>query len=109
MSEQNSLEPEPTPPKFYNGDRLLTVTEMCDALRTWSRLAADYLEKNYGLTPHLVQSAFLAVDKSALLGRMLYGQEKPRTEPCPECKGVWRGCFLNCPCGGCGWLPKEKP
>lgn len=91
----------------HYGDRLVTVSEMHAALRTWTDAARVYLEKRYGITPGLVEDAFLVAAKSSLLGRLLYGREKLRTRPCPECKGTWSGCFLKCPCGGCGWLPED--
>lgn len=93
---------------FHYGDELFTVTEFCDALKTWSNVAGEYLEKRYNVTKQIAQHLFLAAEKSSLLGRMLYGKEKPRKTPCPVCKGEWCGCFHNCPCGGCGWVPEEK-
>ena len=90
-------------------DQVVTVSEVNAALRTWTDAAAEYLEKQYSITPELVNTAFLLAHKSSLLGRILYGRERLRTKPCPECKGRWCGCFLKCPCGGCGWLAEETP
>lgn len=88
---------------------VMTVNEFCDVLRRWSEVAKDYLvASGYLHSVNEVEALFLATHKSSLLGRMIYGGEAVRTEPCPECKGVWRGCFLKCPCGGCGWLPKAE-
>lgn len=85
---------------------VMTVKEFCGVLQKWSSVAKEYLVKQgYLHDVHEVDSLFLATSKSSLLGRMIYGGEEIRMQPCPECQGKWRGCFLKCPCGGCGWLP----
>lgn len=45
--------------------------------------------------------------KSNLLGRLIYGGEKLRTEECPDHKGRWTGGLDDCVhgCQGTGWLP----
>lgn len=53
------------------------------------------------------------IHKSALLGRMFFAGEEPRTEKCPEHKGHWSGLEgLNNECPhGCqltGWLPDPR-
>lgn len=53
----------------------------------------------------------VAIRKSNLLYRLLYGGEPLRTQPCPEHQGVWSGIGTpdkpDCPhgCGFTGWLP----
>lgn len=39
----------------------------------------------------------LAVRKSCLLDRMLYGEEHPSKTPCPVHKGRWSGCHFHWP------------
>ena len=92
----------------HHGDRLFTVREFCDMFRQWSDVASSYLEERYGLTPAIISSVFLVVNKSSLLGRMFYGREKVRTRKCPTHDGIWCGCFINCPCSGTGWLPEDE-
>jgi hypothetical protein len=98
--------------KHY-GDQVLTVREFCGALQIWSRVAGNFITEmtGYGTVerPFDATGFFLAAMKSSLLGRLIYDRETLRATPCPECKGRWRGCFLNCPCGGCGWLPNVTP
>lgn len=86
---------------------VLSLHEFCTVFKEWLSVATPYLVKRGYLRDAEQASTlfYLAVGKSSLLGRMLYGREKVRTVPCPECKGEWSGCFLKCPCGGCGWLP----
>jgi len=82
-----------------------SVNEFESILRKYVDVANDYLvEQGYLKDEYQADRLFLAADKSNLLARMFYGGEQPRTTPCPECKGHWRGCFLKCPCGGCGWV-----
>jgi len=92
-------------------DQVLTAHEFCEALRTWSEVGHAFITQmtGYGSREQPFDGArfFLAASKSSLLGRLLYGREKLRTTPCPECKGIWSGCGLSCPCRGCGWLPNE--
>ncbi len=109
--------------KYYR-DQVLPVSEVCAALRAWSEVAQAHLQgyldyENDGKTIRF-DSLFLAAEKSSLLGRMLYGREKLRTEQCPRCKGQWRGLYFpatenfpgntpdGCGCGGCGWLPNKE-
>lgn len=90
----------------HYGDQVLPVREVCDALFTWAKAAGTYLKETYGIEVDL-QDLSLVTCKSSLLGRLIYGREKLRGKPCPVCLGVWRGCGVDCPCGGCGWLPNE--
>ncbi len=57
----------------------------------------------------------LDIEKSALLWRLLYREEKLRTEKCPTHKGelnmdLWlrHPDAVRCVCGGTGWLPNGK-
>lgn len=58
----------------------------------------------------------LAISKSCLLDRLIYGGETLRTEQCPEHKGRWSGCKfsgeITCGCGHgicvTGWLKNKN-
>lgn len=59
-----------------------------------------------------VDYTFLQIIKSSLLGRLIYGGEKLRTQQCPEHKGEWSGLeHPDRPCPhGCemtGWIPER--
>lgn len=90
----------------HYGDQVRTVGEVCAALQQWAEVGGHFINEMAGTNVN-AHRIFLAAHKSSLLGRLLYRGEKLRTRQCPDCKGVWRGCFLECPCGGCGWLPNE--
>lgn len=103
----------------HHRDQVLTVGEFCSILRQWSSVAGVFIAEMMGrkrrsfeaeepIKPFDAEGIFLAASKSSLLGRMIYGKEKVRTQPCPTHKGVWSGCFIDCVCGGCGWLPEDK-
>lgn len=50
----------------------------------------------------------IAIGKSSMLARLIYGGETLRTVPCPEHKGHWSGITWEQPACGCdltGWLP----
>jgi hypothetical protein len=100
-------------------DQVLTVKEFCSIFREWSKVAGVFIAEMLGHRRRLGESElrpepfdaegiFLAASKSDLLGRMIYGREKLRTKPCPTHQGTWSGCFIDCECGGCGWLPEDK-
>lgn len=72
----------PAPPE------LLTAREWCD--RFYAGL--PFLRQRYPDLP--VESVRLAVEKSCLLDRLVYGGEKPSQTPCPVHKGVWSGISL---------------
>lgn len=116
----------------------LTPGEYCEKLFEWAyimrkryaELAAsegDDLRKPWpqgqDFISHLDQ-VILAITKSSLLRRTLYGGEKPRTKPCPLHKGVWSGCYPYrpdmtdwgrpepCECWdgfeASGWIPEKE-
>lgn len=106
----------------YFGEPVLPMSQYCAAFRTW----ADCIVKNNkdpkltqkGWNNHgseyaeMVMRIMIDIDKSSLLGRLLYGKEKLRTKMCPEHKGHWNGQAMmmgNCPhqCDGTGWLREE--
>lgn len=96
--------------------------EFCDALDIWADVFAMAQRSDDGETrarreefhAHWVKVR-LAIRKSCLLERLLYGGEKLRTRPCPVHKGQWSGvtdpacqyCGVGptCKCNT-GWLPE---
>jgi hypothetical protein len=94
----------------------------CDAFETWanatmSSLDSDDQEKRewreeFGEHWAHIQ---LAIVKSCLLQRLIYGRERLRTHPCPVHNGRWSG-ITDPPCQHCGigpscrcntgWLPE---
>lgn len=93
---------------FY-GQPVLPVRRYCDALETWARV---YVEKRPSARLALADVR-LAIVKSNLLARLIYGGQKLRTRPCPIHKGEWSGCVPEPCAGGCsdginltGWLPE---
>lgn len=85
--------------------------EYCEAFQTWANLYLKAEPDDYAAFSHVR----IAVDKSNLLWRLIYGGEKVRTRPCPVHKGEWSGCILDpdklcaCACGSnlTGWLPDD--
>lgn len=102
------------------------VSEYCNAFDAWAMV----LEENHGNHEKEGHRAFsfvdhiddirLAIRKSCLLDRLIYGGEKLRTRMCPDHRGRWsgidagpqygkhphghceRGCYLT------GWLPEPE-
>lgn len=88
----------------------------CIALSSGRILSSDDFSKSW-------RTVRLAIDKSCLLSRTLYGKENPSQTPCPVHKGIWSGCHFGnipqdwiddgCRCYqhtcGCttGWNPDE--
>ena len=106
----------------YFGEPVMPVSRYCDALRTWARAVG---ENGYGADhrlPEAIAQVELAVSKSNLLARLIYGGEELRTKKCPVHNGHWSGCIFETPiCAtpeypdGClsgadvtGWLPSKK-
>lgn len=68
----------------------LTPDEICEKLRLWSE-AADISSPRAG-------GGGLAIYKSDLLARLMYGGEKgPSQTPCPVHEGHWQGINLGWP------------
>ncbi|HEU4728419.1 MAG TPA: hypothetical protein VFT22_11030 [Kofleriaceae bacterium] len=94
-------------------DSVMTVKQMCDALRQWAAcIKATEPVHGYkhgqSFAGHL-DDIFLAISKSYLCGRLLYAKQKVRTKKCPIHNGHWEGQAMlmgNCPheCDGSGWL-----
>ncbi|MGD0921265.1 MAG: hypothetical protein ABSA70_05800 [Terriglobia bacterium] len=102
--------------KHY-GEPVMPLHRFCDAITLWM----NCIEKN-NTDPELSKAGYqggryykflsqieMDIRKSNLLGRLLYGKERFRTEMCPIHKGHWHGdamFFNRCPhnCDGTGWL-----
>jgi uncharacterized protein (TIGR02996 family) len=77
----------------------------------WLDFQQEVLRTRVGHSPGLHR---IGMRKSALLGRLMRGEEV-RRRPCPRHKGVmW--CYWGreeasgpCECGGTGWLPNDAP
>lgn len=98
---------------------VMPVSQVCEKLTDWARVVAANTKA--GLTElgrgWQVESVIMAIKKSSLLARTLYGGEKVRTTICPEHKGVWSGIqapkdwggpFCEHGCQLTGWIPEEK-
>jgi len=103
--------------KFY-GQPVMPLGRFCKAITTWM----ECIVQN-NTDPELSKAGFHGrdyytflnemstdIEKSNLLGRLLFAREPLRTKKCPIHKGHWSGeaMFLKpCPekCGGTGWLP----
>ena len=69
----------------------------CNSFQTWVRLMTEREEDvdSSDDTRQFATAAWtieLAVHKSCLLDRMIYGGEYPSKTPCPVHKGRWSGC-----------------
>jgi hypothetical protein len=102
--------------KHYE-EPVMPLHRFCDAITLWMRC----IEKS-NTDPELSKNGYqgrqyykflsqieIDIRKSNLLGRLLYGKERFRTEMCPIHKGHWDGeamFFDRCPhnCDGTGWL-----
>jgi hypothetical protein len=76
-------------------DLRLTPEQVCSRLAAWAKVA--------GVSSPFVGDGDLAVWKSDLLSRLIYGKEKgPSHTPCPVHKGKWVGCHFGWP--GATWV-----
>lgn len=96
----------------------IRIDQFCRAMDTWARVCQQELASDHELRRQWRKDfgkhwAFirLAIAKSCLLDRLIYGGETLRTKMCPVHKGRWSGCNLkgkNCDCAhdSCitGWL-----
>lgn len=88
---------------------VMAANHYCEQFRIWEKVYLDSVDDN-----HVTRSDFstvrLAIEKSCLLDRLIYGGEKLRTEKCPIHKGTWSGChwdpceFCHFGCNVTGWL-----
>lgn len=77
-------------------ERLLRPGEVCRMLREWAQTRGVVVSR--GVQGELKgEQLYLAISKSCLLDRMVYGGERPSKTPCPVHKGVWSGCHLGWP------------
>lgn len=98
---------------------VMPLRRFCDALQMWIDCVEQGIRENplngsqqgLGYAKHLMH-IMIDISKSALLGRMFYGGEKPRTVKCPRHQGHWEGIPGLTTCEhGChltGWLPNEE-
>ena len=93
---------------------VMPLKAYCGAMEAWRRAVAEASLDDPDLKrlAQTLDSAFLAIRKSALLDRLIYGGEQVRTRKCPEHKGRWSGLeHPDRPCPhGCqltGWIPNE--
>jgi len=123
-------------------EKKYSIKEYCDKLYEWAAIIkSTYAEietqiKNGELEPKQViypqvkelpealDIVMLAIQKSSLLGRTMYGGQKPRTKKCPVHQGRWSGLYatrpdhhargtdLVCECWDgwecSGWVPEHK-
>lgn len=70
-------------------------SEFCNAIDEWAVLATEAgtrVNANFSSAWFTVR---LAIRKSCLLDRMLYGGEKPSKTPCPVHEGRWSGVSIH--------------
>jgi hypothetical protein len=100
----------------------IRIEQFCRAMDTWARVcqqeshddSESKLQWRKDFSEHW-EFIRLAIAKSCLLDRLIYGGEKLRVNQCPVHKGHWSGCdidgTLTCGCGhdSCitGWLPNS--
>ena len=92
-------------------EQKLTAVEYCEKFEEWARIMREAYyelqekEKNgeevwypqgKDFIEHL-NAVELAIKKSSLLARMVYGNQKPRTKKCPMHKGRWSGLYHERP------------
>lgn len=98
---------------------VLPLGRFCDALKTWFRAIEKRnidpalhdphrspQGKDYHTVLRLIERD---IRKSNLLYRLIYEEQKLRTDQCPVHKGHWTG--ADCECDGTGWLrePEDRP
>ena len=93
---------------LHYGEPVMPVSRYCRKIEQFVRLSKDNRTPEHQA---VLLSELLQVTKSNFLARLLYGNEEPRTEKCPEHDGHWSGCYpTDCEhgCGYTGWLPNKK-
>jgi hypothetical protein len=92
----------------YYKEPVLPVSSYCNSFRTWANALRQYAkETTYGANTQQIEKygdprlhkivemlgdIEIAITKSNLLARLIYGGEELRTEQCPIHKGRWSGC-----------------
>ena len=66
----------------------------CEAMDKWAALMAAKDPEHFETAWRTVR---MAIGKSCLLDRMLYGGEQASEVPCPVHKGIWSGIHLGWP------------
>lgn len=103
----------------HYGERVAPVSDYCRGFYDWEqaildkvqRLKAgtekDYEAERWERIAEALNIVGMAVGKSSMLNRRIYGGEKLRTEMCPEHHGHWMGLDFHgeCACHLTGWLP----
>jgi hypothetical protein len=76
----------------------IKIEDFCAAMETWARVCQEPLETDSAVTAEWRRQftahwSFmrLAITKSCLLDRLIYGGETLRTKLCPEHRGRWGG------------------
>ena len=80
----------------------IRIDDFCHAMDTWARLCQEELptdseyrrqwRKEFGQHWQFIR---LAIAKSCLLDRLIYGGERIREKMCPTHKGRWSGCNIT--------------
>ena len=100
----------------------ISIRKFCNAMDTWARVCQEELpndsdnrrrwRKEFGQHWDFIR---LAIAKSCLLDRLIYGGEELRKDVCPVHKGNWSGCDLRGEHCGCahdscitGWLQNPE-
>jgi hypothetical protein len=96
------------------GEPVQPVSRYCGSLETWA--SAVRQNPDMARLSQSIGEVFLAIRKSNLLARLIYGGQKLRTRKCPVHKGHWSGCVFEDPGCGCldgsnvtGWLAEAEP
>lgn len=103
------------------GQPVMPVRRYCKAIWTWMNCVTDAYKKDvenkeedprFPSIGPVLPSVRRAIEKSALLWRLIYDGQPLRTKECPEHKGVWQG--LPSPNNDCkhgceltGWIPDD--
>jgi hypothetical protein len=94
------------------GEPVQPVSRYCGSLEAWANAVRANPElKDLAMD---IGRVFLAIRKSNLLARLIYGGQEVRTRKCPVHQGRWSGCVFEDPGCGCldgsnvtGWLANE--
>lgn len=112
MTDQEAEEMLKQLAEHYN-QPVMPLRKFCTAIRTWFRCIETAGAAGQQGTEYYkyLRSIEIDIQKSNLLGRLIYAGEKLRTIECPEHKGRWNGsamlmgCEYNC--DGTGYLREE--
>lgn len=87
--------------------KLSNPREFCSKLDQWAKLVKEQPSNVSSTFSESWSDVRLAISKSCLLDRTLYGDENPSQTPCPVHKGRWSGCHFMWP--GNVWINVNKP